>query len=214
VFEAAISFSNPAGFIWLNKKNKLLKKTWCYCLVSLEVSQQMVILAFFFRGRWCICWWIFVPTGTREAHWRLCESWLLCGKCHYPKVRLHISWKARFQLEAPFSHPKVLLYTVWVRFSVRPYIICYWTIYFGRIFIFMSSMLYMLWDSSPQRWWIYPWHNPPSIYFLPAFAMKNKPGLVQTSLLFFEARLGHLCYNAIYITSLITWHHILQFNFN
>ena len=55
-------------------------------------------------------------------------------------------------------------------------------------------MLYMLWDSSPQSWWIYRWLNPPSIYFFPAFLMKNKPGLVQTSLLFFEARLGHLCY--------------------
>lgn len=42
----------------------LLKRTIC---VAISVSVEIVI-SFFFCGRGCICWWIFVTIGSREAH--------------------------------------------------------------------------------------------------------------------------------------------------
>lgn len=65
-------------------------------------SQQIMEKKKSFR-RWCICGRIFVTAGAREADWRLRESWMLCSKCDYPEVRLHIPGEAWFQLSSCFT---------------------------------------------------------------------------------------------------------------
>jgi len=52
----------------------------------------------FFLCRRCICWRISFTVGSGEAHWRMCERWLLCSKRYHPKIWLHLPSEAWFSL--------------------------------------------------------------------------------------------------------------------
>ena len=77
-------------------------------LLSFSLLYGLVYIKFPFCGRGCICWGIFVTAGSGEAHWRLCESWLLCSKCYNPKVGLHLSRKAWFQLSSFVTRRRIV----------------------------------------------------------------------------------------------------------